>query len=102
MSVHYKTYTATSTSNSIASRLYGLTSVNGDSTPGASTNNVSVKVNGVDLVAEELIPTIDSGVAGSPMTYWFNIANPSAGIPCSSFDITITGTASAVLMFEPA
>ena len=102
MSVHYKTYTSTSTSNSIASRLYGLTSVSGDGTPGASTNNISVKVNGVDLVAEQLIPTMDGGIAGSPMTYWFNLANPSAGIPVSSFDITITGTASAVLLFEPA
>jgi hypothetical protein len=101
MSVHYKTYTSTSTSNSIASRLYGV-QVSGDDTPGATTNSADVKVNGVDLIAEDLPPTLDSGVAGAPMTYWFNIANPSAGIPVSSFDITIAGTCSVVLLFEPA
>ena len=101
MSVHYKTYTATSTSNSIASRLYGC-QVQGDSTPGATTNSCDIKVNGVDLIAEDLAPTLDSGVAGAPQTYWFNIANPSAGIPVSSFDITISGTASVILLFEPA
>ena len=101
MSVHYKTYTATSTSNSIASRLYGC-QVTGDNTPGATTNSADIKVNGVDLIAEDLAPTLDSGVAGAPMTYWFNIANPSAGIPVSSFDITISGTASVILLFEPA
>lgn len=102
MSVHYKTYTSTSLSNSIASALYGI-QVTGDNTPGATTNSVDVKVNGVDLVAEDLPPTLDSGSGGGgPMTYWFNIANPSAGIPVSSFDITISGTASACLLFEPA
>ncbi len=101
MSVHYKTYTSTSLSNSIASALYGV-QISGDGTPGATTNSVDIKVNGVDLVAEDLPPTVDSGVGGAPMTYWFNIANPSAGIPVSSFDITISGTASATLLFEPA
>ena len=101
MSVHYKTYTATSTSNSIASRLYGCI-LTGDNTPGATTNSADIKVNGVDLIAEDLAPTLDSGVAGAPMTYWFNIANPSAGIPVSSFDITINGTSSVILLFEPA
>lgn len=101
MSVHYKTYTSTSTSNSIASRLYGC-QVLGDDTPGASTNSADIKVNGVDLIAEDLPPTLDSGVAGAPLTYWFNLSNPSQGIPVSSFDITISGTASVVLLFEPA
>ncbi len=102
MSVHYTTYTATSTSNSIASRLYGV-QITGDNTPGATTNCLSsLKVNGVDEIASNLPPTLDSGVAGAPQTYWFNIANPSAGIPCSSFDITISGTCSVVLLFEPA
>ena len=101
MSVHYKTYTSTSTSNSIASRLYGC-QVLGDDTPGASTNSADIKINGVDLIAEDLPPTLDSGVAGAPLTYWFNLSNPSQGIPVSSFDITISGTASVVLLFEPA
>ena len=101
MSVHYKTYTSTSTSNSIASRLYGC-QVLGDDTPGASTNSADIKINGVDLIAEDLPPTLDSGVAGAPLTYWFNLSNPSQGIPVSSFDITISGTASVGLLFEPA
>ncbi len=102
MSVHYTTYTATSTSNSIASRIYGV-QISGDGTPGASTNCLqSLKVNGVDEIASNLPPTLDSGVAGAPQTYWFNLANPSAGIPCSSFDVTISGTCSVVLLFEPA
>jgi len=101
MSVHYKTYTSSATSETIASRLYGV-QVNGDNTPGATTNSVDITVNGVDKLAVDLPPTLDSGVAGCPQTYWFNLSSASTGVPVSNYDITISGTASVVLLFEPA
>tara|TARA_R100001594_G_scaffold144946_2_gene194574 strand:+ start:346 stop:657 length:312 start_codon:yes stop_codon:yes gene_type:complete len=103
MSVHYKSYNSSATSETIASRLYGIV-IGGDNTPGASTNSISITVNGVDKLAVALPATFDSAAAGSgaPFTYWFNLANPSAGVPVSNFDITVAGTCTGTLLFEPA
>ena len=103
MAVHYKTYTASPTSETIARKLYGV-QVNGDNTPGATTNSVDITVNGVDKLAVDLPPTLDSGVAGSPQTFWFggNGMNFGNGINVQNFDLSISGTLSVVLLFEPA
>lgn len=103
MSVHYKSYTSSATSETIASRLYGIV-IGGDNNPSANTNNISITVNGVDKLAVELPPTWDSAAAGSgaPFTYWFNLANPSAGVPVSNFDVTVSGNVTGTLLFEPA
>ena len=82
MSVHYTTYTSTSTSNSIASRLYGV-QVTGDNTPGATTNCLSsLKVNGVDEICQNLPPTLDSGVAGAPQTSGLTYQTQARESPC--------------------
>ena len=100
MSVHYKGYSASATSETIASRLYGCI-ISGDNNPGTAVAN-SNTVNGVDKLLVDCPGYIDSGVAGAPMVIWFNLANPSAGIPCSNFDVTLAANNSLTLLFEPA
>jgi|TARA_R110002012_G_C11662805_1_gene612393 hypothetical protein len=103
MSVHYKSYTASATSETIARSLIGV-AIGGDNTPGATTNSVDLTINGVDKLAVKLPATWDSAAAGSgsPFVWYFNLASPSSGIPVQNFDLTINGTATATLLFEPA
>lgn len=100
MSVHYKGYSSSATSETIASKLYGAI-ISGDTVPGTGVAN-SITVNGVDKLVVDTPGYIDSGVAGSPFVLWFNLANPSAGIPVSNFDITLAANNSLTLLFEPA
>lgn len=99
--VHFKTYTSTESNSTIARSLLGIM-VASDNTPGATTNSIDLTVNGTDLLCSKLPGTWDSGVAGEPFIYWFNVANPSVGIPVQNFDLTVNGTCSATLLFIPA
>jgi len=99
--VHFKTYTSTESNSTIAKSLLGIM-VFSDNTPGATTNSIDLTINGTDQLCQKLPGTLDSGVAGGPFIYWFNVSNPSAGIPVQNFDLTVNGTASATLLFIPA
>ena len=103
MSVHYKSYTSSATSETIARSIIGL-AIGGDNTPGAVTNSVDLTINGVDKLAVSLPATWDSAAAGSgsPFIWYFNLQHPSAGINVANYDLTINGTCTATLLFEPA
>ena len=100
MSVHYTNYDASSSGNTDASRLYGAI-FSGDNTPGTNIAN-SITVNGVDTLVANQPGYIDSGAAGAPWVCWFNLANPSAGIPVTTYDIVLAANNSVCILFEPA
>jgi hypothetical protein len=101
--VHFKSYNSTESNSTIAKSLLGVM-VGSDNTPGASTNSIDLTINGTDQLCQGLPGTWDSAAAGSgaPFIYWFNVANPAAGIPVQNFDLTVNGTATATLLFIPA
>ena len=102
MSVHYTNYVASSSGNTDASRLYGAI-FSGDNTPGAAVAN-SITVNGVDTLVANQPGSYDSGATGGggPWVTWFNLANPSAGIPVTTYDIVLAANNSVCILFEPA
>jgi len=99
MSVHYTNFVASATAND-CSRLYGAI-FSGDNVPGTAVGN-SITVNGVDVLVSNNPGSYDSGSGGAPFVLWFNLANPSAGIPASTYDVTLAANQSVCILFEPA
>ena len=62
----------------------------------------SITVNGVDTLVSNQPGYVDSATGGAPMVVWFNLANPSAGIPVTTYDITLAAQNSVCILFEPA
>ena len=100
MSVHYTNYVSSSSGNTDASRLY-FACYSGDNTPGTAVAN-SITINGVDTLVANQPGYVDSATGGSPLVQWFNLANPSAGIPVTTYDIVLAANNSVLIAFEPA
>lgn len=101
MSIHYTNYVASSAGNTDASRIY-FAIFSGDNTPGTAVAN-SITVNGVDVLMQNQPGYIDVGTTGgSPFVLWTNLANPSAGIPVTTYDVVLAANNSVCIGFEPA
>ena len=101
MSIHYTNYVASQSGITTASRLY-FAIFSGDNTPGTAVAN-SITINGVDQLVENQPGYIDVGTTGgSPFVQYFNLSNPSAGIPVTTSDVVLAANNSVCIGFEPA
>jgi len=100
MSIHYTNYVASQSGITTASRLY-FAIFSGDNVPGTAVGN-SITINGVDQLVENQPGYVDSATGGAPFVQYFNLSNPSAGIPVTTYDVTLAAANSVCIGFEPA
>lgn len=101
MSAHTTSGTASSQGNTYASKVYAIR-LFGDGTPGTQSHYIDFVADKVDTIFSKLTPDGDSGTGATGSWVYFNLQSPQSGIPIKEFSITVGGTVTWELLFEPS